>query len=611
MNMTRKFFFFISAFVLSGITSASADSLLDSGMFVTDRDTAGAFRSAGVEGVRPTVTGIIKGSKADKAGIRSADIILLVDGRKIYSVSDLRAMNVIPMKMEVLRNRQILKTGEPEAPKPAIAPAVSGVVVPAATVTQSSASVQKSSATTTLPAPAAVKKSQGSDEKKTVADDSKAQEKERQNDITARLDKHQKDITSSQQKVRMLTLMECLQIASEKNRDIKKAREYANTVQGRYVEERAAALPQMSFDAGISYAKDMSTKVLYGTANVQSLRTADINLTQPVFTWGKLSAAIRAAELGVKTADQHLRIYRQRAFRDVSVAFYDVLLAKELHRLAVENLSQKLRHQIEALKKFSAGVATDYDTLAAGVEVENAVPEVIKMANNIRTRRENLRFLLGIDQEDVDAKGEIKVTPEQPESFEETLSKGIEKRPELLDQILRVGIYEELVNIAATGNKPRLDLRGGGGWRQMELSNPGPVARSDGPAWNVGLYLTFPFFDGFRTSGKVQQARSELKTSQIEKDKLKDSIALEIRTAHYSLNESAEIIKALSGTVNQARRLLDMSEKGYRYGVKTKLDVDDAETNLIRAQYSHIRAMRDYLAAQVNLKWAMGVLGEQ
>jgi len=54
-----------------------------------------------------------------------------------------------------------------------------------------------------------------------------------------------------------------------------------------------------------------------------------------------------------------------------------------------------------------------------------------------------------------------------------------------------------------------------------------------------------------------------------------------------------------------------MSEKGYRYGVKTKLDVDDAETNLIRAQYSHIRAMRDYLAAQVNLKWAMGVLGEQ
>ncbi len=408
----------------------------------------------------------------------------------------------------------------------------------------------------------------------------------------------------------LLTLDECLKIASEKNRDILKAREYANLVQGRYIEERAAALPHLSLDGGFSYSKDNSMKALYGEANVQSSRTADITVTQTVFTWGKLSAAIRAAEVGLKTADQQLRIYRQAAFRDVSIAFYDVLLAKELHRLAEENLAQKLRHQDEAKRKFNAGVATDYDVLAADVEVENARPEVIKMANSIKIDREKLRFLLGIDKQDVDVKGEIDVMPEQQAGFSETMKIAIDKRPELADKQLRIGIYKELVTIAEAENRPRLDFRGAAGWHQMEVSNPGPVARSDGPAWNAGLYLTFPFFDGLRGSGKAQQARSELRTNQIEEAKLKDSIALELRTAHYALTESAEIIKALSGTVRQAKRLLEMSEKGYKYGVKTKLDVDDAETNLIRAQYNHIRAMRDYMSAQVNLKWAMGILGE-
>ncbi|MGE0919822.1 TolC family protein [Trichlorobacter lovleyi] len=44
-----------------------------------------------------------------------------------------------------------------------------------------------------------------------------------------------------------------------------------------------------------------------------------------------------------------------------------------------------------------------------------------------------------------------------------------------------------------------------------------------------------------------------------------------------------ETITALSGTVKQAERLLQMAEKGVEYGVKTRLEVDDAQTNLLRA----------------------------
>jgi len=408
----------------------------------------------------------------------------------------------------------------------------------------------------------------------------------------------------------LLTLEDCLKIAGDKNLDIQKAKEYANYVQGRYVEERAAALPQLGLQAGFGYSKDDSTKALYGASQMQANRTVDLTLSQPLYTWGKIGAALRAAEVGLKTAGQQLRLFRQAAFRDVSIAFYDVLLAKELHRLAQENLAQKERHHTEAKRKFEAGVATDYDLLAAEVELQNARPELIRTENSIRTNRERLRFLLGADQSEVDAAGRIEAKPEQVADFDGSLKIALDKRPELTNQKLQIGINQELVTIADADDKPRLDLKGTAGWHQLEVSNPGPTRQSDGPAWNAGIYLTFPFFDGMRSRGRTQQARSDLRTSQLQEQKLRDSITLELRTARYNLAESAETITALSGTVKQAERLLQMAEKGFEYGVKTRLEVDDAQTNLLRAQSNLARANRDYLAASVNLRWAMGVAGE-
>ncbi|NTV48991.1 MAG: TolC family protein [Geobacteraceae bacterium] len=411
---------------------------------------------------------------------------------------------------------------------------------------------------------------------------------------------------------RLLTLEQAISIAMEKNSDIEKAREYANYVQGKYIEERAAALPQLSLNGTVAFSKDGSQEITGNTAQRQFGRTVDLSLSQPLYTWGKLNAAIRAAEIGLKTADQQLRLYRQAVYRDVVAAYRDIQLARELYRLALENRAQKQRHLDEAARKFSAGVATDYDVLAAEVAAENTVPEVIRAENSIRMAREQLRFLLAIGGEGVDAVGSLDAPAVDHTlvSYDEALKIAEKHRPELADLRLRIGIYDELVTIANADNKPRLDLKGGAGWHWTSLNDPAPALDANGAAWNVGLYLTFPFFDGLRTGGKVAQARSDLHTKQIEEAKLRDSIVLEVRQAEFSCRESAEILKALSGTVKQAERLVQMAEKGYEFGVKIRLEVDDAQLNLLQARSNRAKAQRDSHVAQVNYLWAMGVAGE-
>lgn len=421
-------------------------------------------------------------------------------------------------------------------------------------------------------------------------------------------------VWGQQSKVQLLSLQECWRIALEKNKDIHKAKEYRNAVMGRYIEERSAALPQFAVNAYISHSRDESQKALYRGLFPfeQELHGAEITVSQPLYTFGRIGAAVRAAKIGMETAEDQLRIYQQAALRDVAAAFQDVLLSRELYLLAVQNLEQKARTQREARRKLAAGVATDYDVLAADVAVENARPEVIRTENLIRISREKLRFILGIERQEVDAAGTLVASLEPRANYEETLETALKKRPELSDLRKRIQVYEELVKIYRAGTLPRIDFKAGWGWRQIDYGtlNFGG-ADGEGQAWTAGVFFSFPFFDGMRTQGKVLQAKTDVSYLKIDEAKLLDSIALQVRDAISFCREAEEIVQALSGTVRQAERLLSMAEKGFEYGVKTQLEVDDAQLNVTRAKSSLARAYRDSLVASVTLEWVKGALGEK
>jgi outer membrane protein TolC len=409
----------------------------------------------------------------------------------------------------------------------------------------------------------------------------------------------------NQSQAMSLTLEEALKLALDKNKDIQKAKEYRNLVEGRYVEERAAALPQLTGRAGISRERDESQAAYNQFFPVErESRNAGIGINQVIYTFGQVDAAIRAAKIGLKTADDQLKINQQAVIKDVSTAFYDVLLAKELHKLAQENLDQKKRNHEESKKKAALGVGTDFDVLVSRVAMENARPEVIRTANLIQQSRMKFAFQMGLSNEKVDGRGSLAAAIGHYPPYEESIKTALNNRPELKEFQHRIGIAEELVKINNAYDKPRIDFKAGYGWQNLILDN----TQSDGPAWTVGLVLTYPFFDGLKARGKVAQSKSELASIKIEESKFIDSVILLVRDAVNKVKESGEIVKGLSGTVTQAETLLTLAEKGFEYGVKTRLEVEDAQLNLVQAKLDLARAKRDYLAAQVNLDWTMGVL---
>jgi outer membrane protein TolC len=406
----------------------------------------------------------------------------------------------------------------------------------------------------------------------------------------------------------MLTLAEAVRIAGEKNRDIQKAQEYIRWTEGKYVEERAAALPQFVLAGSAGRNRDASQRVFdpnYPTAIGQY--GGSVRVTQALFTWGQVGAAIRAAKEGRAFASEQLRQYRQAVQREVITAFTDILLARELLNLASQNVDQKNRHLEEARRKFSLGVATDYDILAATVARDNAKPDLIRAQNLLHLSREKLRFLLALEGVGVDAVGDLHAPAEELPSYEEALAKAKQKRPDLSALHRRQEIAKEALKIADSQDRPRIDALGEYGWTRRE---PVGLNALDGEAWSMGVQITFPFFDGLRARGRVTQAESDIRSLAIEEARLMDTIRLQIRDAHFAVHEASEIVRALDGTVGQAERLLAMAEKGYALGVKTRLDVDDAEYNLLQARGNLSKAHRDTRVARTTLVWVQGTLGE-
>jgi HAE1 family hydrophobic/amphiphilic exporter-1 len=403
-----------------------------------------------------------------------------------------------------------------------------------------------------------------------------------------------------------LTLGDALQIAIAKNRDLEKAREYRKWVDGRYVEERAAALPKVTITGAGIKSWDNTYQLFFGEMYPASQKTWSVNvgLTQVLYAWGKVGAAIEGAKEGIASADEQLEIFRQAAVLQTTAAFQDVLLAQTLEAIAGETLAQRERHLAQAQSRFDLGVATDYDVLSARVAVENARPDVIRAGNLVRTAMQRLRLVLAEPELDRPIAGELATEPVETPSVADVVADAKAKRPDIRELDHRIRVYEQLVRIASADDKPSLELRGGYGWMTLSAGALDGNTRN----WTGGLYMSWPVFDGMRARGRTIAARSDLERQKIDAARAIDEVTLQARTAVDAVREAQSIVSALAGTVEQARRLLAMAEQGYELGVKTQIEVQDAELNLRAAEGNLARARRDLRVALVNLEWVRGAL---
>jgi outer membrane protein TolC len=397
------------------------------------------------------------------------------------------------------------------------------------------------------------------------------------------------------------------------NPEVRRSLEDVAGLEGQVDEAKADALPEISLiGAGTRYRDpsllNSSSFDAFPPELRESLTPIPANvfdgyaqMRQTVFSF-KLQKAIRAASLARTVGEEEVQRTRQAVALLAVRAYNEYLLSIEKVAVGEKAVRQKEKHLEMAQNRRTAGVATELDVLRSAVDLENTRAILIRLKGEADQSRGRLNAAMvrpvgtPIEPTDTLTYTSFEITPEEAER------RAWSERPEAKAIALNERIYSELIGIAQADSRPRLDFYGAYGWSVREPSN---FFDSDFARWTAGVTLTIPVFDGFRTRGKVAQARAERNKISQDRVTLENRIRLEAKEGVDRLNVARSVLEAADLNVSQAQRALVMTQANYQHGAATTLDVIDAQAALTLADSNRIQALFDHAMARALMRYVM------
>src|SRR5690606_25130205 len=162
------------------------------------------------------------------------------------------------------------------------------------------------------------------------------------------------------------------------------------------------------------------------------------------------------------------------------------------------------------------------------------------------------------------------------------------------------------VRVARSDRYPDLALVGG---YELQKANNSDRFRDSRDGWVIGLQSSWALFDGRATTGRIIQARSQLRQAELALAEQRLAIEVEVRRAISSLQEASELAEAAQKVVEQAEESLRLADARYSAGSATQLDVLQSRVALTQARTNQLEANYSYLVAVATVQKAIGETG--
>jgi len=356
------------------------------------------------------------------------------------------------------------------------------------------------------------------------------------------------------------------------------------------------------------------------TDNVQQ-QLFSVTAQLPVDISGTLHAATDQARFQELAYRQDVDRTRNQIVSDVKAAFYDVLRAQALARVADEDLKNTQDRLKDAESKLEARVVTKFDVLRAQTDVAAAQQNVIVAKNTVRTDLAALNLVMGIRvTTSLQVTEAGAVTQPQPMNtssmqtdgslgpeFDSDLKEALGQRPEIKEASAYIEAAKKGINLAKRSVLPSFNLS----WSYLYAPNAGgsnPLVYT----WEAQAVFSVPIFDGGVAKARRQEAQGSLASAQILQRQTVDQVTLEAEQAYLAVNEARQRIDVANQSLDQAKEAFNLAKVRYMAGVSARsgisplLELSDAQTALTLAESNQVNALYDFNSASARLDRALG-----
>ena len=372
--------------------------------------------------------------------------------------------------------------------------------------------------------------------------------------------------------------------------------------QEKAVQGRSGLLPNVSLGGNLRY-NEVKSSLPGGDADFDS-NGFSVNASQPLFrkqNWvqyeqGKGQAKI--AEVQFKAAEQDLILRTAQAYFDVlqsqdNIAFINAQKAAISEQLA------------SAKRNFEVGTATITDTHEAQARYDLAIAEEIAEQNSLNIRSRALEKLIGKPAGSLDALIDNKLLQAEAGSIDDWAERAGKGNLQAEIQRLAKAIADQEVERNRAGHYPTLDAVAG-----YVLSNGQNFGTTqvDTRTASVGLELNLPIYQGGLVNSRVREAVANQEKARQDLEAATRDASQQARQAWLNVSSGVARVRALEQALTSTKAQLDSTKLGLQVGVRTSLDVLNAEQQVLSARRDLAGARYAYLLAGLSLKAAVGTL---
>jgi len=314
-----------------------------------------------------------------------------------------------------------------------------------------------------------------------------------------------------------------------------------------------------------------------------------------------------SAEISVKRAELALEEVRRRVVGDTLALFFAALQAQrqaELAQAALRETEELLRI---AQEKFQRGKVAEVEVMETQVSASSVSVSLRRAGSAAATTLDGLKNLLGVPLEQP-----VEISYEEafalsPMSLDEAVltERALYRRPDLQQLALGVQQAELSARQAEAQARPGIFLTANYSRSGQAATISESFHQLINPSWFVGLSATTNVTRA-EDRAAIQQARGQLRLTQLEEQLRRDEVRLEIRRLMREVRDAGANALQLGETVRMAEENLRIRQTQFDHGLVRPIDVMETERRLSETRNQHLNALIDYQLARARLNLAVG-----
>lgn len=338
-----------------------------------------------------------------------------------------------------------------------------------------------------------------------------------------------------------------------------------------------------------------------------------VQATQALFTFGKVTTALRMASTQKRITSLQVRSSRATVQKD----FLQLWTATVLAQRNVGILERSLRRQAETVafveRSVAGGTGARAQLLVARSRQLKLQQELLAARRDEMSTRRMLNRTLGRPADDaavLDTVGLPELEALRPPAREELLRLATENRHDLKSIKEFMGMQQDLITIYRANYLPNVALVGKVGVTAAHTDMGEAFKEAgnirDNYEWSAGVAVQWNIFDGFEQSAKAGQTRAAVHALEIRRNDLNRMVEIEVDQALMDRQAADSTVEAAREGLAAAIEARGLSEIDFRQGSGTLADLLTAEEVQRQAEFGLAAAQLERTRAAATLALVRG-----